>query len=257
MTMIQLLSGFTMPHALAGTVALATFWIAGLSTKGSYVHKAAGKIYLLAMIAVLATAIPMSLYQGLKGQWVGAVFLGFLVVLVGCACRNAWQAIRCKHDFARYTGAGFRISAALLGVTGLAVFILGVVYGAWLLIVFGLLGPLSAWEARSLIRNGPQTPRWWLKEHYGAMIANGVATHIAFLQIGLIRVVPSLGDTVIQHLAWFGPLALAFVAGYWLDRRYIRPASKTPGPRSQPGEPSIQASLEPPIQPPPRRQTAK
>jgi hypothetical protein len=62
------------------------------------------------------------------------------------------------------------------------------------------------------------------------MIGNGVATHIAFMQIGLMRLFPELGSTMIQHLAWFGPLAVGIAAGFWLDRRYIRPRATPPRP---------------------------
>ncbi|MCA1780191.1 MAG: hypothetical protein LC637_12665 [Xanthomonadaceae bacterium] len=226
MTWTQLLSGFATPHALMGTVALVTFWTAALVRKGSTVHKAAGKIYLLAMIGVVITAMPLALANAIKGYWVNAAFLGYLAILVAHACRSAWLAIRWKRDFERFTGMGFRISAALVGLSGLAVSVVGMFFGAWLLIIFGLIGPMVALDARKLIRNGPQSPKWWLKEHYGAMIGNGVATHIAFLQIGLIRLIPELGSSIIQHLAWFGPLAVAFAAGYWLDRRYMRPTAK-------------------------------
>ena len=229
MTMMHLLSGFAAPHALVGTLALLTFWTAGLAKKGSGMHKAAGRVYLLAMLGVLLTAVPLAVSQALEGQWVGAAFLGYLVILVGHACRSAWLAIRWKRDFQRFTGTGFRIGTAVLGISGVAVSVLGMVYGAWLLVIFGLLGPFSVMSARKLIRNGPDGPRWWLKEHYGAMIANGVATHIAFLQIGLSRLVPELGTGMIQHLAWFGPLAVAFAAGYWFDRRYMPVRSKPVG----------------------------
>jgi len=222
-TIAEQLSAVALPHGLIGAVALASFWTAGLAKKGSPLHKRAGKIYLLAMIGVVVTAVPLALSQALKGQWVGAAFLGYLVILVSHACRLAWTAIRWKRDFARFSGTGYRVSSAILATSGAAVSVLGIVYGSWLLIIFGLLGPLNGFEARRLIRNGPQSPKWWMKEHYGAMIANGVATHIAFLQIGLMRLIPELGNTMVQHLAWFGPLAMAFVAGFWLDRRYIRP----------------------------------
>lgn len=224
MTLIELLSGFARPHALVGTVALVTFWTAALSRKGSSLHKTVGKVYLLAMIGVVVTAVPLALSHALEGQWLGAAFLGYLVILVSHSCRIAWLAIRWKRDFERFTGPGFRVSTVLLATSGAAVSVLGMVYGVWLLIIFGLLGPLAAWDARSLIRNGPQSPKWWLKEHYGAMIGNGVATHIAFMQIGLMRLFPELGSTVVQHLAWFGPLTVGIAAGFWLDRRYIRPS---------------------------------
>jgi len=224
MTVTQMLSAVAVPHAVIGTVALATFWVAGLSKKGSPLHKTVGRIYLVAMIGIIVTALPLALSQALKGQWVGAAFLGYLAILVGYSCRNAWLAIQRKRDFDLYTGTGYRVSVAVLGLAGVAVSILGMVYGAWLLIIFGLLGPVAALEARALIRKGPQSPRWWMKEHYGAMIANGVATHIAFLQIGLLRLVPELGGALIQNLAWFGPLAVAYLAAYRLNRRYMRPA---------------------------------
>lgn len=228
MTFTQLLSGFAMPHALAGTVALVTFWTAGLARKGSPLHKGVGKVYMVAMIAIVLTAIPLTLSMAFAGQWISATFLAYLVILVSHSCRMAWLAIRHKRDFARYTGRGFRTSAGLLTAAGITVVAVGIQFEAWLLIIFGLLGPLGGWDAWTLIRKGPQSPKWWLKEHYGAMIGNGVATHIAFLQIGLMRLIPELGSTVVQHLAWFGPLAVAFAASYWLDRRYLRPmASKS------------------------------
>lgn len=226
MTLIEVLSGFAPTHALIGTVALATFWTAAVVRKGSPLHKRVGKIYLLAMMGVVATAIPLAISYALQGQWVGAVFLTYLVVLVSHACRLAWLSIQWKRDFARYTGRGYRISNAVLGLAGLATSALGLVYGAWILVIFGLIGPLGALEARKFIRNGPESPKWWLKEHYGAMIGNGVATHIAFLQIGLTRLIPELSGTIVQNLAWFGPLALSFVAAYWLNRRYMKPRPK-------------------------------
>ena len=209
MTFIEVLSGFALPHALVGTVALVTFWTAGWAKKGSPLHKRAGKIYMIAMLA-------------------------YLVILVSHACRSAWLAIRYKRDFARYTGTGSRISAGLLSLSGIVVVIIGVQFGAWLLIMFGLIGPVTGWGALQLIRKGPSSPKWWLKEHYGAMIGNGVATHIAFLQIGLMRLVPELGFSAVQHLAWFGPLTAGILAGFWLNRRYMT--------RRQPVTPSTSAA---------------
>ena len=57
-------------------------------------------------------------------------------------------------------------------------------------------------------------------EHYNAMIGNGVAVHIAFLGIGLPRLLPMLGGATLQQLAWFGPLAVALAAKLWADRRW-------------------------------------
>jgi len=61
-----------------------------------------------------------------------------------------------------------------------------------------------------------------------------VATHIAFLQIGLMRLIPDLGGALTQNLAWFGPLAAAFLAGWWLDRRYMQPGAVPAGAQESP-----------------------
>ena len=58
MTVYSLLA---LAHAGFGTIALLTFWTAGMARKGSPVHVLAGKGYLLAMVALLVLALPMSL----------------------------------------------------------------------------------------------------------------------------------------------------------------------------------------------------
>ena len=72
------------------------------------------------------------------------------------------------------------------------------------------------------LRRATPAVGWWLKEHYGAMIGNGVGTHIAFLAIGLSRVLPKDYANAVQLLAWFGPLSLAVIATLVLNRRHPR-----------------------------------
>jgi len=219
-----LIDALTRAHALAGTVTLLAFWSAAFARKGSPFHRMVGRAYLVTMVVVIVTILPMTLSYFFEDQWVGGTFLLYLAVLVSHACLTAWRAIRYKRDFERFAGATFALGAVILGMAGLGVSALGWAFQSWLLIIFGLIGPISGIGAWKLRQSGPPDARWWLKQHYGAMIANGVATHIAFLQIGLMRVFPGLGDTAIQHLAWFGPLAVGLAAGVWLDRRYMRPA---------------------------------
>ena len=57
-------------------------------------------------------------------------------------------------------------------------------------------------------------------EHYTAMLGNGVATHIAFLGIGLPRLLPAVDGTALHYAAWFGPLGAAVIAKWLLDRRW-------------------------------------
>ena len=52
------------------------------------------------------------------------------------------------------------------------------------------------------------------------MLGNGIATHIAFLGIGLPRLLPAVDGTVLHYGAWFGPLVVAVIAKLVLDRRW-------------------------------------
>ena len=53
------------------------------------------------------------------------------------------------------------------------------------------------------------------------MIGNGVATHIAFLTIGLPKVLPFLAGSSVLNLAWLAPLVVAVLAGIHLTRKYL------------------------------------
>ena len=209
-------------HIVAGAVALVLFWCAALSRKGSPFHKRSGRIYLMAMVAVIITAVPLSIALFARGQPVIGTFMAYLVVLVSLTCRNSWQAVQCKRNFDAYTGAGLKLLATAAGLAGLIVLAGGLYTGIPVLVGFGMIGPMLAWRSWKLIRNGPEGPGWWLSEHFGNMIGNGVATHIAFLQVGMVRLLPDLDLGIVQNLGWFGPLAAGAIAGIWLTKRYGR-----------------------------------
>lgn len=211
-------------HIAAGTVALATFWTAGLARKGSPFHRRIGQVYLVAMALIIATGVPLVLQLIDRGQPIGALFLTYLLVLVGNATWSAWRAIRDRRDRAAYFGHMYWFASALTAVCGLAIIALGVQVGAVLLQVFGgvgVLGGIGAWKSW---RGSATDPKWWLKEHYGAMIGNGVATHIAFFGIGLRSLLPGVDPQLLQMFSWFTPLAGAVIAGVWISRKYGRPA---------------------------------
>ena len=93
----------------------------------------------------------------------------------------------------------------------------------------GVMGGIGAWTSW---RRSATDPKWWLKEHYGAMIGNGVATHIAFFGIGLRSLLPGVDPVLLQNFAWFAPLAASLVAAAWLNRKYGRPVKAQTSPSS-------------------------
>ncbi|GAA4868129.1 hypothetical protein [Luteimonas vadosa] len=217
-------------HVAAGVVALITFWLAGLSRKGGRLHRGAGKVYLVAMLGVLCSAATMTAYFFLHGRTGAAVFLGYLCVITATACWTAWRAIRDKRDAKAYFGRIYASLAWLSIGSGLATFAFGVALGSLLLATFCWIGVVAGVQMLATSRAHSEQrlrggARWWLREHYSAMLANGVATHIAFFSIGLGRLLAPFGMKPPQLLAWMLPVAAAIAAGYWLDRKYGVPAA--------------------------------
>lgn len=211
-------------HASLGSLALVTYWTAGLSKKGSPLHRGAGKIYLLAMVGLLAVALPMSAYIVARGAVVIGSFLLYLLVITCTAVWLSWRAIRDKRDWARYTGRVYHGLKWLNLASGVAIALLGLFWAQSMqlvIVAFSGIGILRFLQMRKFSRQPPQDPRWWLGQHLGAMLGNGVATHIAFLSIGLPRLLPALAGPVFQNLAWLGPLLVSFLAGAWLTRKYL------------------------------------
>lgn len=86
-------------------VALVGFWSAALMKKGSPRHRALGKVYLLAMATIVATALPITVeYAVFRRQPLSALFLAYLMALTGNA---AWRAGLARgHRQARLEAAG-------------------------------------------------------------------------------------------------------------------------------------------------------
>jgi hypothetical protein len=224
-------------HGLLGVLSLATFWIAGLTRKGSPVHRAAGKVYLAAMAVLLVSAVPLAIRIGVQKHWVAGVFLAYLLVITTTSVWTSWRAIRDKRDWAAYTGPVYRALTWLNLASGATILGLGLFYTnqmKWIFVGFSLVGLLGGVGMLRFARERPGNPKWWLGEHFGAMIGNGVATHIAFLSIGLPKVLPMLAGPVLQNIAWLGPLTIAVVARVLLNRKYMKPRAAQPTPAGVP-----------------------
>jgi hypothetical protein len=207
-------------HVAAGTVALLGFWTAAFLRKGSPRHKLVGRAYLLAMLAVILSGVPLALQRLVDGHTVTGTFLGYLLLITATGVWTAWRAIRDRHDPLAYTGPAYRALAVANLLAGAGVLALGLRVGAPLLAGFSAIGLFAGQDMLRKRARIVGKPLWWREEHYTAMLGNGVATHIAFLSLGLPRLLPWIDGTALHYAAWFGPLLVAVVAKVLLDRRH-------------------------------------
>jgi uncharacterized membrane protein len=235
------LSLFVLPHVIAGVLALVLFWLTVFNRKGTRFHRRVGHAYLLSMGFIVVTGIPLTLKAYLVGYATTALFLGYLLILVSHGCVTSVRAIRYRNDRAGFLGPFHRVATGILGLSGAAVIVLA--WGssmAFILVPFGAIGVIGLVGLFRDLRGREVPGNWWLREHYGAMIGNGIATHIAFSQIGLARLFPGQGSLT-SVLGWLLPLVIGLAAIQILNRRFAHAAAKIPG-RSQTGVP---ASNEP------------
>jgi hypothetical protein len=207
-------------HVAAGTLALLGFWLNAALRKGSPLHSRVGEGYLLVMAVVMATALPIAWQAFANDEPVRGVFLAYLVVITATPTWLAWRAIRDKRDFSAYIGVPYRGFAVASLLSGLAVLASGLYYRVPLLAGFSLVGIVTGGLMLRFARRGTAQPRWWLREHYIAIGGCGVATHIAFMNIGLSRMLPEGWSGATQAFGWFGPLVISVIARAWLDRKY-------------------------------------
>lgn len=207
-------------HAIIGVTALLTFWGAGIARKGTQAHRLVGRTYLVAMCGILATGFPMAAFAIRAGHEVTGTFLAYLLLITATAMWQAWRAIRDKHDYSAYTGRMYRVLMVANAVGGLGVLALGLTIQNVLLSGFSFIGIVAAWQMFQGIRRGPAHTLWWREAHMDAMLGNAIATHIAFLSIGLPKLLPMLAGPVLQNLAWFGPIAAVLVVRRFLVRRF-------------------------------------
>ncbi|MGL6290673.1 MAG: hypothetical protein ACRC2H_08320 [Silanimonas sp.] len=215
-------------HIACGVIALATYWMAGLSKKGSPFHKSAGKAYLASMVGIVLSSIYLAASFFIDGKPVGGTFLAYLVVITATAMWTGWTAIRRKRDQSRFRDRSYVALALVNVLSGGVVFAFGLKVSdallmgfCWIGIVTGLLMLWRAWKPLD-------ETKWWLREHIAAMLGCGIATHVAFLSIGLNRLTSLLGiEANLGLLPWFGPVAVATAASVWLSRKYLtKPAAK-------------------------------
>lgn len=217
-------SSLLLVHGLCGLIALITYWSAAIAKKGSPLHLRVGKIYMLAMLGIVITAVPMAIIIAMRGQTGIATFLAYLVLITSTAMWLGRRAIKRKRDQDAFRDNAYLSVAILNLVASMVVFSVGFKLSQSLLMGFSVVGTISGIQMLTRRAKPLLSMRWWLREHYAAMIGCGVATHIAFLSIGLNRLIRVVGvdpPSWYNLIAWFLPLSLSFVVGAWLNRKYM------------------------------------
>jgi hypothetical protein len=208
-------------HLSVGVITLATFWIAAFAKKGGMLHRRSGAVYLVSLIAILATAGLMLVGRLSHGDTSSAAWIGILIIFIATSAWLAWSSIRRKQSVALLTGSVYKMLASLNLVAGALIVGLFVVTRFPLILILSSVGFAMGTAMWRLILHGPRDRRWWLEQHMNAAAVNFAATHDSFLSLAVGSVIPVLREPWPRALIAVAVLSVAFVLRIWLGRLYL------------------------------------
>ncbi len=227
---MTLFETFRAAHILAGVAVLISFWAAAAASKGGTTHRRFGRIYQVAMAALLSATLVMTVSMVTGGQVMRAVFNVYVALISVASVWMSWRSIADKADVDAYRGLVCKGLCLALGVYG--IFLLTMVprmdqpARMALAFAFAVLGlTISAMLLRRIVL-GADHPRWWLSEHLTGMALNFGATHASFSILGLGALFPFVKEPWNRTAIVVSWMLAALVVRLWAGRRFMgaRPA---------------------------------
>ena len=206
-------------HALAGTVALVSMWIPILAKKGGPAHRKAGRVYEIAMTAVVVLAWAACAQNLVAGRHLGTVpFLALLALLALGNPRYGMDVLKptAPTPFAR------ALAFALIG-GGLAAFAYGASTGMVLMIPFAVLCVWFGVQHTRAFAAPPLARRARVAAHLGNVLGSCIAGWTAFL------VVTSNGRIPLPPLViWLAPTVVFTPMIVLWGRAWATPTAASP-----------------------------
>jgi FtsH-binding integral membrane protein len=216
-------------HIAAAGVGIVSGYVAAFAAKGRLLHRRAGTLFVVAMVAMAAAATFLAIRIQQRGNIAAGVFVAYLVL-------SGWMTVRREAGrIGRFEIAAFLVAGALAGAmaaSGLEARMspTGTLdsYPAGPYFVLAIIIAFFAWgDLRMILRGGVEGKRR-LSRHVGRM---GFAFFIAagFFFLGRQKTMPAFiqGSPVLLVLG-LAPLGLMI---FWLvrigrgDRRQLAPAA--------------------------------
>lgn len=211
-------------HVSFGFTSLVLFWLPVFMRKGGKGHVITGKLYVLAMWVVVATAALLSIKNVIIGKFFMAVFLGFIALITA---NPLWYGMAILRKDAQHQ-KGFQLTHTvfdgLMSMCGLALLTWGIYLGgkgnAVLLLIFGGLGCTVIPSFIKKLRS-PYQPEDRIKGHMVGLLTSGIAAYSAFFVFGGYTWMQQILPGMWQVLPWVAPGVLG-AFGITFGVKYFR-----------------------------------
>lgn len=207
------------PHVAVGSITLFLYWRTILSTKGSATHRRFGRLYLMLLIPVLVSVVPISARAIVERGGVAAVQFIYLVFVLCAAGWTAWRAIADKHDPDRFRGLVFRALAVALTGSGVLLLVVGIVSWNVLAVGLSMIGVVFGGAMIGFIRRAAAAD-WWLEWHLNGVCLLFAATHASFVGLVFEWLWPAWRGDELHAMTQLGTIVVAYLLRQWLGWRY-------------------------------------
>jgi hypothetical protein len=205
------------PHVLAGALALALFWRTILTAKGSSAHRRWGRLYLMMLLPLLASVVPIALGEGNDPARLAQ--LAYLALVVATAGWTAWRAMRDRGSPERYRGRVFRGLAVAMAAAGAALMVRAIMTADVLALGFSAIGVVYGGAMLGFLGRPPARD-WWLSWHLNGVALLFAATHASFVGLLARNLAPELAGEAMHAMTQIGTIAFAYGFRQWLGMRY-------------------------------------
>ena len=207
------------PHVAIGAAALLLYWRALLAVKGSARHRRAGRLYLLLLLPLLLTVLPITLAAAGTAGPARVAQLCYLALVLATAGWTAWRAVADRDDVERFRGLMFRGLAWAMLASGLGLMTLGIFQAQVLTFGFAMIGVVYGGAMLGFLGRaaGPGWSREW---HLNGICLLFAATHASFIGLVARQLFPALAGEAMHDLTQLGTIAFAYCLRQWLGHRH-------------------------------------
>ena len=240
---------FVYGHIAFGALGLVAFWLPVVGKKGGLIHRYAGRVFGVTMLATGCFAIlissttliaPIETHPHLvahpdfgSAASIRAIFgwmMLYLAILTVTLAWYGWQSVLVRGDRARLRDWRNLGLHAVLFIASLNTAVRGVLIGQPLMIGISTIGFATvATDLWYLYKPTPR-PLDWLLEHIKALVGTGISVYTAFLAFGAVRLLP---EAALTPALWSVPLIIGLALILYHQRQVTKRMPKRTQSRSE------------------------
>lgn len=215
-------------HIIFGSIALILFWLPIGLKKGSPWHKKMGWYYYYSMWGVLGTSAILSTSNLIQGNYMSAMYLGYLAIITSYPLWYSYDILRQKKEWSDRYVIIRKCFLTLMSLTAVGMVFLGAIIfrfeGMGMMMFFFGLVALPSIRELLWSKEKAMNKETRMKMHIQGTIITGIAAYTAFFAFGGSRILMEVlhMNQKWMIVPWVLPTFLGLTYAWYMKRKYLR-----------------------------------